>query len=111
VIYHGTWTVSTSTSFSGGSARYATVSGASASLTTTARSLAFVTTIASTRGAVRIYVDGTLRVTLNLAGTTAFRRVAYATSWSSVGTHTIKIVVVGTAGRPRIDLDAFEVVR
>jgi hypothetical protein len=111
VIYHGTWTTSTSTSFSGGSARYATVSGASASLTTTARSLAFVTTIASTRGAVRIYVDGTLRATLDLAGTTAFRRVAYATSWSSVGTHTIKIVVVGTAGRPRIDLDAFEVVR
>jgi hypothetical protein len=111
IVYHGTWTASSSSSYSGGSVRYATTAGASASLTGTARTFAFVTTVASTRGAVRIYVDGVLRTTISLYGATAYRRIAYATSWGSIGTHTIKIVVVGTAGHPRVDLDAFEVVR
>ena len=111
VIYHGAWVLSSASAYSGGSVRYATAGGASASLTTSARSLAFVTTIASTRGAVWIYVDGSYRATIGLAGPTAYRRIVYSTSWASIGTHSIKIVVVGTAGHPRVDLDAFEVVR
>jgi hypothetical protein len=35
------------------------------------------------------------------------RQTAYQQSFAAVGTHTIRIVVVGTAGRPRVDLDAF----
>jgi len=97
--------------FSGGSVRYATAAGATASLTTSARSLAFVTTIASTRGSVRIYIDGGYRATISLSGATAYRRIVYSTGWATLGTHSIKIVVVGTAGHPRVDLDAFEVVR
>ena len=31
--------------------------------------------------------------------------------WSVVGTHTLPIVVVGTAGHARVDLDALETVR
>jgi hypothetical protein len=111
IVYHGTWTTVTSSAFYGGSVRYATAAGASASLTTTARSLGFVTTLAVDRGAVQVYIDGTLRTTISLNGATTYRRVAYSTAWSSVGTHTIRIVVVGTAGHPRVDLDAFEVVR
>lgn len=111
VVYHGAWALSSASGFSGGSARYATVAGATASLTTSARSLGFVTTIASTRGSVWIYIDGHYRATISLSGTTAYRRIAYSTGWASLGTHSIKIVVVGTVGHPRVDLDAFEVVR
>jgi N-acetylmuramoyl-L-alanine amidase-like protein len=111
IVYHGNWTTITATAFSGGSIRYATAAGASASLTTTARSVGFVTTLAVDRGAVQVYVDGTLRATVSLTGATSYRRVAYSTAWGSVGIHTIKIVVVGSAGHPRVDLDAFEVVR
>lgn len=111
VVYHGTWTLWSNSAFSGGSVRYATAVGATASLTTSTRSLAFVTTTDSTRGTVRIYIDGAYRATISLSGTTAYRRIVYSTGWATLGTHSIKIVVVGTAGHPRVDLDAFEVVR
>jgi hypothetical protein len=63
-------------------------------------------------GAAKVYVDGVLVTTIDLhAASTTYRRVAYARSWSASGNHTLRIVVVGTAGRPRVDIDAFEVVR
>jgi hypothetical protein len=37
--------------------------------------------------------------------------VAFSHVFPSWGTHTIKLVPVGTAGRPRIDVDAFAVIR
>lgn len=39
-------------------------------------------------------------------GPTARDRV-YQTSWPTSGSHTIKIKVLGTAGHPRVDMDAF----
>jgi hypothetical protein len=109
IAYHGTWASVSSTSYSGGSDRYATAAGASASLTTSARGLAFVTARGPTRGSVQVYVDGTLKTTINLyAASVQYRYVAYVASWSSVGTHTLRIVVAGTG---RVDLDAFEVMR
>jgi hypothetical protein len=40
------------------------------------------------------------------ASTTSLQRVVYAYSWPSQGSHTIRLVVVGTAGHPRVDVDA-----
>jgi len=113
VHYGGSWSSTiSSSSYSGGSVRYSTTAGASASLTTSARGLAFVTTRGPTRGAVKVYVDGVLKATVDLHSTTTqYRYVAYAIGFASLGTHTIKIVVVGTAGRPRVDLDGFEILR
>jgi hypothetical protein len=112
IVYRKTWRTGWSSAYSGGSVRYATAAGAKAKLTTKARSIAFVTTRGPKRGAARIYLDGVLAATVDLyAPTTTTRFVAFSKTWSSVGYHTIKIVVVGTAGRPRIDLDAFEVLR
>jgi len=106
-------TVSTSyPSYSGGSERYLASAGASASYTTTARSLSFVTTKGTTRGQAKIYVDGVYQATVDLnASASTFRFVAYTRTWSSVGTHTIKVVAVGTPGHPRVDVDAFGVIR
>jgi len=99
-------------SYSGGSTRYLAAGGASAWLQTSARSLSFVTTRGPGRGAVRIYVDGVLQATIDLvAATTTYRYVAFAKTWSTVGTHRITVVAVGTPGRPRVDVDAFGVVR
>ena len=96
----------------GGTARYAPTAGANASLTVSARSIAFVTSRGPTRGAVKIYLDGVLVRTVDLyAASASYRWVSFSQIWSSIGTHTIKVVLVGTAGRPRVDLDAFEVVR
>jgi hypothetical protein len=37
--------------------------------------------------------------------------VAWQTAWSSSKTRTLKLIVDGTAGRPRFDLDAFAVLK
>ena len=110
--YTGTWGTSTSASYSGGSPRYATKAGASASYAFTGRGIALVTTKAASRGSVRVYVDGVLATTVSAnTAATAYRSVLWAKTWSASGKHTIKLVVVGTAGHPRFDLDALAVVK
>ena len=112
ISYHGTWTTATSTNFSGGSAKYATAAGAYATYTFTGRGVAFVTTRASTRGSVKVYIDGALVTTLSCYATSStVRWVGFAQTWASSGTHTLKLVVVGTSGHPRVDVDAIEVLR
>jgi hypothetical protein len=112
VTYTGTWHTGTYASYSGGTVRYATGAGASASLTISARSIAWVTTRRSTGGVANVYVDGVLEASVDTyAASTSYRQVVFARSWSTLGPHTLKIVVVGTAGRPRVDIDAFEVLQ
>ena len=41
------------------------------------------------------------------AATTSYRRVLVSLSWSTATSRTVKIVVVGTTGHPRVDVDAF----
>ena len=95
--------------YSGGSQRYLAAAGASAVVTTSARSLSFVTTQGPGRGQVAIYVDGAYQTTIDLsAATTTYRYVAFSVRWSSVATHRLRVVAVGT---DRVDVDAFGVIR
>jgi len=111
VHFSGTTKTTTYSKYSGGSERYLGAAGASVTYTTTARSLSFVTTRSLIRGSARIYVDGVLVATVNMnASPTAYRWVAYSKTWSSAGTHTIKVVSVGSPV-PRVDIDAFGVIR
>lgn len=103
----GTWHTQSSTNYLNGSTWYASGAGASASYKTAGlRSVAIVTTKASSRGSFKVYIDGVLKATINCHTTsTAYRQVVYQFTWSSPGTHTIKIVVLGTRGHPRVDFD------
>lgn len=108
IRYGGTWTVASSTGYSGGSTRYATATGAWASYTFAGSSIGWVAALGPNRGAATIYIDGVYQRTVSLySSTTALRRVAYAFTWAVQGTHTIRIVLVGTAGHPRVDVDGF----
>ena len=108
VTYTGTWSTQSSSAFSGGSTRYSTKAGSSASFKTTGRSYGVVSTRASTRGKVKVYVDGVLKGTITLtASSTANRRLVYVTSFATSASHTIKLVVASG----RVDLDAFVVLR
>lgn len=112
IVFKGETHPASAASSSGGSVRYLAEGGALAKLTTSARSLSFVTTMGPNRGEARIYVDGELVTTVDLgAPGETYRYVAFTKTWSSVGTHTIRVVAVGTPSRPRVDVDAFGVIR
>jgi beta-N-acetylhexosaminidase len=108
VRYTGAWKTASSSSYSGGSTRYATGAGAAATYTFRGSGIAWVAGSGPTRGSAKVYIDGVYAVTVNLhATTTTLRRVGYASSWAGQGIHTIRIVALGSAGHPRVDLDAF----
>jgi hypothetical protein len=110
--YSGTWSLSSNGSYSGGKARTTWTAGRSVTYAFTGRSAAWVSAKGPTRGSARVYVDGKYVTTVNLRATaTAYRRVVWARSWGAVGAHTVKVVVVGTAGHPRVDVDAVIVAR
>jgi spore germination protein YaaH len=112
VGYSSGWHKASSTSFSGGAVHYATAAGASARSTFSGRSVAIVATVGPTRGQVKVYLDGGYVTTIDTYATTwTARQVVWSRTWSSAGTHAIRLVVVGTAGRPRVDLDALLVLR
>jgi subtilisin family serine protease len=111
IHYHGTWTTASNALFSGGSAKYSRSSTASASYTFTGRGIALVSTRATTRGKVRVYINGAYAGIVDLNGPTQYRTVAWQRTWSTVAKRTIKLVLTGTPGRPRVDLDAFAVLR
>jgi len=111
VMFAGASTTTTSASYSGGTERYLAATGASATYTTTARSLSFITTKGPNRGTAKVYVDGVLAATIVLNDpATTYRFVAFTKSWSSVGTHRIRVVSEGSPV-PRVDIDAFGVIR
>jgi chitodextrinase len=109
IVRRGAWVHHTSTSSWGGNYRTASRAGASVSLTFSGRGVAFVSRRSFARGTVRVYVDRTLRATVNLYGATSWRRLAYVASWSSLRIHTIRIVVVRTTGHRGVDLDGIVV--
>jgi GH25 family lysozyme M1 (1,4-beta-N-acetylmuramidase) len=108
IVYHGTWHTVSTTSASGGSLKYATAAGASATYTFSGSNIAWVASRGPSRGSAKVYIDGVYTATVSLyKSTSVSRSLVYAKGWATNGTHTIKIVVVGTAGHPRVDIDAF----
>jgi hypothetical protein len=108
VTYTGTWTLSKSPVFWGGQAMASNSVGARASITFTGRSIAWVASTGPTRGKAEIYVDGIRVATVDLyAATSAHQKVVWASSWTTATSRTIRVRVLGTSGRPRVDLDAF----
>jgi hypothetical protein len=110
IVYSTGWTRTTWTRALGGALKVASKPSASATFKVVGRGVTWVATKAASRGAARVYVDGVLKATVNLyAATTQPRLAVFSTTWAARGTHTVKIVVLGTADRPTVDVDAFAV--
>jgi GH25 family lysozyme M1 (1,4-beta-N-acetylmuramidase) len=108
ISYRGTWRTVTASSASGGSLKYATTRGASATFTFSGAAVSWVAAKGPTRGAAKIYVDGHYWALFSLySSKSQSRRIVFSRTWASNGTHTLKIIVVGTSGHPRVDIDAF----
>ena len=113
ITYQGTWSRRENTRYLGGATRMTTQSGAKATFTFTGRAVGFATWMSATRGKVRIYVDGISQGTVDLGKSWYAQKpiVAWQRSWPTAATHTVTIVAIVTPDRPRVDLDAFVVVR
>jgi hypothetical protein len=109
ITYTGAWSVSSCTCWSALTTRKATAKNASAAFTTTFAAGQYVGLVMATgpdRGKFDVYVDGKRITTVNTyAAAKGNRKVVWVRKMGA-GTHTITIVNLATAGRPRIDLDA-----
>jgi hypothetical protein len=105
--YGGAWSRPTSASYWGSYEKYATAAGAKATFTFTGKAIAWIGCVGSSRGSARIYVNGVLVKTVSThAATTSCRKVLWSATWTTSVSRQIRIVVTGTAGHARVDLDA-----
>ncbi len=92
--------------------RYSTSAGSSATLPFTGRGVAWVSPKTTGRGQAEISIDGAYVATIDLAsGPSGPRWIAFTRSWPDTAPHKITVRVLGTTGRPRVDIDAFVVLR
>ena len=110
IHYGGTWTTQTGTSLWGGTTHSSTGAGATATYRFTGRSIAWIATYGPNRGKAQVYVDGVLKATVDLyASVTVPKGLVWTANYATSATRTVKIKVLGTSGRPRVDVDGFAV--
>ncbi|MEU6345188.1 N-acetylmuramoyl-L-alanine amidase [Streptomyces sp. NPDC046977] len=111
-VKSGTWSAKSSTSYLGGKSLTSSSKNASLTWTFTGRSVGWVVSRASTSGQAYVYVDGKKTATVELkSSSTLYRQTIWSTAWSTSAKHTLKIVVVGTSGRPTITTDGITYVK
>jgi hypothetical protein len=108
IKYNGAWTTKANHAAYGGGLRFSTTRNASASESFQGAGVAWVSETGPTRGTATVYLDGVAQKTVNLySPTTHSRQLVWKQGWSFQSRHTITIVVSGTGGHPRVDLDGF----
>jgi beta-N-acetylhexosaminidase len=108
ITYRGMWYTVSNRYASGGSIAYSAAAGASVSFRLTGFSVSWVAYRGPDRGSAAVYIDGAYRTKVSLYATTyRSKQIVYAASWARNGTHTIRIVNLGTRGHSRVDVDAF----
>ena len=111
ITYTSGWTQQAVTGAYGGSVKFATVAGKKATLSFTGSQVAWVSTIASNRGSGSVSIDGGAAATVSTHGTTTKPAMVVYTKTLAAGTHSLVLKVLGTAGHPRVDVDAFLVIK
>ena len=110
--WKGAWTTATGAEFSGGAARSSVAAGATSRVVFWGSAVAWVAPRGPDSGLAQVWIDGVLSRTIDLVTSAPMpARVVYAKAWSAPGTHTLVVKVVGTSGRPRVDVDAVVVLR
>lgn len=107
----GVWTTWYVSGYSGGSARASATASAAISYTFSGRAIAVVASRDPRYGQFRVYIDGAYVATIDTLASVHQDRVVVFSRGLSWATHTIKLVVLGTSGRPRVVVDAFGVFR
>src|SRR5215831_7586738 len=102
------WTRQTLAGANGGSVDFATLKGKTATLTFTGFQVAWMSTQGPTQGSATVKLDTGTAATINTntASVHAAEVVDVVTA-AAQGSHKLVVKVLGTAGHPRIDVDAF----
>lgn len=106
------WTTVASNGATGKRLHSTTTAGSWMTFAFHGRAVGLVSPRGASRGSVRVYVDGVYVSTVSLHRAKAQSQVVvFSRSWSAKAPHTVKLVVVGTAGHARVDVDGFVVIR
>jgi hypothetical protein len=110
IDFSGGWGEAEFAKYNGGMVRYAIHAGATAWFTFQGTSITWIGPVGPTRGQARIYIDDELVTTVDVFARHYQARAAiFSKTFDRLGTHTIRIEVVGTPGRETIALDEFVV--
>jgi hypothetical protein len=108
----GGWSGARDAAASGRSTRYSRSRHARARLAFKGRSVAIVAPTGPLRGAARVFIDGKAAGRFDLhTGSRHERRLVWSHSWSTSAKHDLRVQVLGVKGHPRVDLDAFVILR
>ncbi len=107
VTYSSGWTRQAVSGANGGDVDYATVAGRTATLSFSGRSVAWMTTEGSNRGSAAVSINGGAAKTVSTnASSTKPAEIVDVVKGKS-GTNKLVIKLLGTSGKPRVDVDAF----
>jgi hypothetical protein len=109
IHYSGGWKRQALTGASGGHVEYASAAGKTATLSFTGLEVAWVSTEATTRGSASVQLDAKPPTTVSTNASSTKKAEIVEVVKGASGSHTLVIKVVGTAGHPRVDVDAFVV--
>jgi hypothetical protein len=110
VAYSAGWTRQTLAGANGGSVDFATAKGKTATLTFTGFQVAWMSTLGSTRGSATVKLDSGTAATINTnASSPKTAEIVDVVTAAANGSHKLVVNVLGTAGHPRVDVDAFVV--
>jgi hypothetical protein len=111
IKYSTGWTKQAVSGAYGGFVKFATKAGKTATFSFTGSQVAWVSTIAANRGSATVSLDGGAATTVSTNGTTTQPRTVVYIKTMTSGAHTLLVKVLGTAGHPRVDVDAFLVIK
>jgi len=106
--YSGSWRRADHADYIGGHVRSSDVKGSKVSLTFTGSGVSWIGPVGPTRGTALVYLDGRKIKTVSTFGSRFLpARVLFRSTWGSVDSHRISIIVNGTKGHPTVAVDAF----
>ncbi len=106
--YSSGWKRIASAKHLGGSIKSTRERGARVTVTFTGSAISWIGPRRANRGKARVYVDGSfVRTVDTYASTLRTREKLFTATFDSIGKHTLTIVNLATAGRPRVSVDAF----
>jgi len=111
VVYTPGWNLQHLGSASAKRTEWTKLASKSATVTFSGNEVAWVSYKDTTRGSAHVSLDGGATTGVNTHASSATPRIVVYTATTSNGSHTLQVTNVGTAGSPRIDVDAFLVLK